>query len=82
MFISIGKKNQKLVQIINYVKNMRICAVIKQVPNKSARVSLLIKLQAEASSFIEEETLAQMLSGFCKILKYTFFNRTLLDIWL
>ena len=56
---------------------MRICAVIKQVPNKSARVSLLIKLQAEACSFIEKETLAQMLSEFCKIFKDTFFTEHL-----
>ena len=48
--------------------------------NTCARVSLLIKLQAEAEAynFIEKETLAQMLYfEFWDIFKNTFFCRTL-----
>ena len=42
-----------------------------------ARVSFLIKLQAEAYNFIKKETLAQVFScEFCEISKNTFFYRT------
>ena len=42
--------------------------------NTCARVSFLIKLQAEACNFIKKETLAQVSScEFCKISKNTFF---------
>ena len=42
--------------------------------NTCARVSLLIKLQAEACNFIKKETLAQVLScEFSEISKNTFF---------
>ena len=45
-----------------------------------ARVSFLIKLQAEAYNFIKKETLAQLFScEFCKISKNTFFYRTPLE---
>ena len=45
--------------------------------NTCARVSFLIKLQAEASNFIEKETLAQMFScKFCEISKNNFLHRT------
>ena len=45
--------------------------------NTCARVSFLIKLQAEACNFIKEETLAQVFSyEFCQIFKNTFFYRT------
>ena len=44
--------------------------------NTCARVSFLIKLQAEACNFIKKETLAQVFSWeFCKISKNTFFHR-------
>ena len=36
-----------------------------------------MKLQAEACSFIKKETLAQMLSEFCKIFKNVFFTEHL-----
>ena len=43
--------------------------------NTCARVSFLIKLQAEACTFIKNETLAQMVSyEFCKISKNNFFT--------
>ena len=42
--------------------------------NTSARVSFLIKLQADACNFIKQETLAQVFScEFCGI-SNTFFN--------
>ena len=45
--------------------------------NTCARVSFLIKLQAEACNFIKRETLGQVFScEFCKISKNTFPYRT------
>ena len=45
--------------------------------NTCARVSFLIKLQAETCSFIKKETLAQVFScEFCEISKNTFSYRT------
>ena len=45
--------------------------------NTCARVSFLIKLQAEVFNFIKKETLAQVFScEFCEISKNTFFHRT------
>ena len=45
--------------------------------NTSARVSFLIKLQAEAYNFIKKETLAEVFScKFCEISKDTFSYRT------
>ena len=42
--------------------------------NTCARVSFLIKLQAEACNFIKKETLAHVFScEFCEIFKNTFF---------
>ena len=42
-----------------------------------ARVTFLIKLQAEACNFIKTETLAKVFSHkFCKIFKNTFLHRT------
>ena len=42
--------------------------------NTCARVSFLIKLQAETCNFIKKETLAQVFScEFCEISKNTFF---------
>ena len=44
--------------------------------NTCARVSFLIKLQADACNFIEKETLAQLFScEFYEISKNTFFHR-------
>ena len=49
--------------------------------NTSARVSFLIKLQAEVCNFIKKETLAEVFScEFCEIYKNTFLHRTLLVI--
>ena len=46
-----------------------------------ARVSFLIKFQAESSNFIKKETLAQVFScEFCEISKNTFSHRTPLVI--
>ena len=43
--------------------------------NTCARVSFLIKLQAEACNFIKNETLAQVFScAFCVIFRNTFFT--------
>ena len=45
--------------------------------NTCAKVSLLIKLQAEACNFIKKETLTQVFScEFCKISENTFSYRT------
>ena len=45
--------------------------------NTCARVSFLIKLQAEACNFIKKETLTQVFSSdFCEISKNTFSYRT------
>ena len=42
--------------------------------NTCARVSFLVKLQAQACNIIKKETLAQVFSfGFCEISKNTFF---------
>ena len=47
--------------------------------NNCARVSFLIKLQAQACNFIKKETLAQVFScEFCKIFKNTFFTEHIL----
>ena len=46
--------------------------------NACARVSFLIKLQAEARNFIKKEALAQVHScEFCEISKNTFFTECL-----
>ena len=43
--------------------------------NTCARVSFLIKLQAQACNFIKKETLAQVFScEFCEVSKNTFFT--------
>ena len=45
--------------------------------NTCARISFLIKLQAEAYNFIKKLTLTQVFSyEFCEIFKNTFFDRT------
>ena len=47
--------------------------------NTGARASFLIKLQPEASNFINKETVAQVFSSeFCEIFKNTFSYRTIL----
>ena len=49
--------------------------------NNYARVSFVIKLQAEACNFIKKETLAQVFScKFCEIFKSTFFTEHLWTI--
>ena len=49
--------------------------------NTYARISFLIKLQAEACSFIKKEALAQVFScEFCEISKGTFFTEHLQEI--
>ena len=49
----------------------------KSQENTCARVSILIKLQAWACSFIKKETLAQVFScDFCEISKEHLFHRT------
>ena len=46
--------------------------------NTCARVSFLLKMQAEACNFIKKETLVKVLScEFCKISKNTFFTEHL-----
>ena len=71
---------------VNLRKVARRCSVKKVLleilqnsqENTCARVSFLVKLQAEACNFIKKETLVQMCSSkFCKISKYTFSYRTL-----
>ena len=45
--------------------------------NPCARVSFLVKLQAESCNFVKKEILAQLFScGFCEISKSTFLYRT------
>ena len=45
--------------------------------NPCARVSFLVKLQAESCNFVKKEILAQVFScGFCEISKSTFLYRT------
>ena len=60
-----------------YVK--KVFFVFRKICRKTcARVSFLIKLQAEACNFIKKETLASVLScKFCEISKNTFFYGTL-----
>ena len=63
--------------------NHQRCSIIKKVffeilqhskENNCARVSFLIKLQAEAYNFVKKQTLGQAFScEFCKISKKTFF---------
>ena len=46
--------------------------------NICARISFLIKLQAEACNFIKKETLAQLFSSlFCEISRNTIFTEHL-----
>ena len=70
---------------VNYRSSHQRCTVKKVLlkisqnsqENTCARVSFLIKLQAEACNFIKKETLAQVFScEFCEIFKNTFFRRT------
>ena len=78
--------NIKLLILLNFKKitsRCRRCSVRKGVltnftkftGNACVRISFLIKLQAEASSFIKKRTLSQVFSfHFCEISKNTFFS--------
>ena len=59
------------------VKKVFLEILLNSWENTCARVSFLIKLQAEPYSFIKKETLAQVFScEFCEISKNTFSYRT------
>ena len=59
-------------------KNMFLEISQNSQENTSARVSFLIKLQAEACNFIKKETLAQLFScDFCEVSKNAFFKEHL-----
>ena len=59
------------------VKKVFLEILLNSPENTCARVSFLIKLQAEPCSFIKKETLAQVFScEFCEISKNTFSYRT------
>ena len=61
------------------VKKMFLKILQNSDENTYARVSFLIKLQAEACNFIKRETLTQVFScEFCNIFKNTFLERTTL----
>ena len=65
--------------IFCYVELEKILEISQNLrENTCARISFLIKLQAEARNFIKKETLAQVFScEFCEISKNTFFTEHL-----
>ena len=62
------------------VKNVFLKVLQNSQENICARVSFLMKMQAEACNFIKKETLAQVIScKFCEIFKDTFSYRIQLN---
>ena len=62
------------------VKNVFLKVLQNSQENICARVSFLMKMQAEACNFIKKETLAQVIScKFCEIFKNTFSYRIQLN---